>query len=393
MDKSRQQQKEMTKQGDDAHVNKLPDDLLVRILSLLPYTEAVQTASVSRRWEDVVLRQLPTLEFSMPLPRHWLASRGTPSEQRVQSMERTLRRRCGEGARDVVKHLSLFFRKDVPMECRYADEFITLANAHELRLIVLFQQGISSTADSGAWCLELPPATTVLHVRPNSYAVRPPHIHGPAVATLRCLTLKGPTVLGQDFLGIKLPSLEVLHIGDCSIAASICITSDTMPRLRHLEITDVAVMPKDTRPGITVLADELRTLRVSCYRGSRTEPFDMNMGWNDTPRRFRASFTSYSSFRVRAPRLRVFDWRCCYADEIYIENIGHLWNVVVDLAAGQKVRRKYHEEVSYVTVDQRDELMRNILQGLMPGLRPLNWEDIKRYVLVDLAMLKEKLGL
>jgi hypothetical protein len=31
-----------------------------------------------------------------------------------------------------------FFRKDVPMECRYADEFITLANAHELRLIVLF---------------------------------------------------------------------------------------------------------------------------------------------------------------------------------------------------------------------------------------------------------------
>jgi hypothetical protein len=64
MDKSRQQQKEMTKQGDDAHVNKLPDDLLVRILSLLPYTEAVQTASVSRRWEDVVLRQLPTLAYA-----------------------------------------------------------------------------------------------------------------------------------------------------------------------------------------------------------------------------------------------------------------------------------------------------------------------------------------
>jgi hypothetical protein len=168
MDKSRQQQKEMTKQGDDAHVNKLPDDLLVRILSLLPYTEAVQTASVSRRWEDVVLRQLPTLEFSMPPPRHWLTSRGTPSEQRVQSMERTLHRRCGEGARDVVKHLSLFFCKDVHMECRYVDEFITLVNAHELRLIVLFQQGISSTIDSGAWCLELPPATTVLHLVPNS---------------------------------------------------------------------------------------------------------------------------------------------------------------------------------------------------------------------------------
>jgi hypothetical protein len=384
MDKSRQQQKEMTKQGDDAHVNKLPDDLLVRILSLLPYTEAVQTASVSRRWEDVVLRQLPTLEFSMPPPRHWLTSRGTPSEQRVQSMERTLRRRCSEGPRDVVKHLSLFFRKEVPMECRYADEFIALANAHELRLIALFRRGIPSTADSDTWCLELPPATTVLHVRPNSYTMRPPLIRGPAVATLRCLTLKGPTVLGQDFLGIKLPSLEELHIGDCSIAVSIHITSDTMPRLTHLEIIEVAVMPTETKPGITVLADELRTLRVSCYWRSRTEPFDMDVGWSNPSRRFCASFTSYSSFRVRAPRLRVFDWRCCYADEIYIENVGHLWNVVVELAAGQKVERKYHEEVSYVTVDQRDELMRNILRGLMPGLRPLNWEDVKRYELLNL---------
>jgi hypothetical protein len=116
----------------------------------------------------------------------------------------------------------------------------------------------------------------------------------------------------------------------------------------------------------------------------------MNAGWNDTPRRFCASFTPYSSFRVRAPTLRVFDWRCCYADEIYIENIGHRWNVVVELAAGQKVRRKYHEEVSYVTVDQRDGLMRNILQGLMLGLWSLNWEDVKRYALLNLTALKEK---
>jgi hypothetical protein len=97
-----------------------------------------------------------------------------------------------------------------------------------------------------------------LHVVPNSYAVRPPLIRGPAVSTLRCLTLKGPTVLGQEFLCIKLPSLEELHIG---IAASIHITSDTMPRLRHLEITEVAVMPTDTKPEINVLADELRTLQ------------------------------------------------------------------------------------------------------------------------------------
>jgi hypothetical protein len=78
--------------------------------------------------------------------------------------------------------------------------------------------------------------------------------------------LTAPTVLGQDFLDINLPSLQELHIGDCSIADSIRITSDTMPRLRQMEITDVAMMPKDTKPEITVLADELRTLRVSCQR-------------------------------------------------------------------------------------------------------------------------------
>jgi hypothetical protein len=112
-------------------------------------------------------------------------------------------------------------------------------------------------------------------------------------------------VLRQDFLLTGLPSLEHLRIGGCTLAASIAITSDAMPRLRHL---DVSVMTSDTKAGISVLADELRTLRMSCHGYSSTEsPSDPK--WFLLRSRFRASFTSYASFRLRAPRLRVFDWR------------------------------------------------------------------------------------
>ncbi|TVU08637.1 hypothetical protein EJB05_42048, partial [Eragrostis curvula] len=214
---------------------------------------------------------------------------------------------------------------------------------------------------------------------PYWYAVRPPHIRGLGVGTLRSLTLKGLTVLRQDFLNTDLPSLEDLHIGECTIAASIRVTSDAMPRLRHLDITDVAVMANDTKAGIDVLADELRTLRVSCYWGSSTEPpptsdeFEMFR----LPARFRASFTAYSSFRLRAPKLRVFDWRCCYADEVRVESVGRLSDVVVELAAGRKPRTT-DEELSYVTVEQRDKLMTDILRGLMPGLQPLTGRNVKR---------------
>ncbi|GJM97603.1 hypothetical protein PR202_ga14539 [Eleusine coracana subsp. coracana] len=86
------------------------------------------------------------------------------------------------------------------------------------------------------------------------------------------------------------------------------------------------------------------------------------------------------TFRLRGPRLRVFNWSCTYADEVCIDSVGHLSDVVIELAAGRKPMQ-YDEELSYVTVDQRDKLMRNILQGLMPGLRPLKWDDIKRYAL------------
>ncbi|GJM97601.1 hypothetical protein PR202_ga14537 [Eleusine coracana subsp. coracana] len=348
--------------GDDDHISKLPDDVLVRILSVFRYDVTVRTAAVSRRWEDVVHTQLPKLRFCL-LRRGLGTSRGgTPSEQRLQGMERSLRRRCGEGNHYSVKSLVLFYRKDVPMECRYADEFIALANAHKLILHVKCGRELPDD-DAGAWCLELPPATTELQVLPYWYAVRPPQLRGSGVSTLRSLTLKGPTVLCQDFLLAELPSLEHLHIGECTIAASINITSENMPRLRHLVIKDVCVMTKDTRAEINVLADELRTLRVSCETWSSTNPMTTDEDKLEAfclRVRFQASFTTYSSFRLRAPRLRVFNWSCTYADEVCIESVGHLSDVVIKLAAGLKPRQ-YNEEVSYVTVDQRDKLMTDIL--------------------------------
>lgn len=57
-----------------------------------------------------------------------------------------------------------------------------------------------------------------------------------------------------------LPSLEDLHIAQCTLDASIDIMSDAMPRLKHLDITDdVSVMTDRTKASIDVLADELRT--------------------------------------------------------------------------------------------------------------------------------------
>nr|CAB3471269.1 unnamed protein product [Digitaria exilis] len=353
----------MAEEDEADHINKLPDDVLVGILSLLPYKNAVQTSSVSRRWEPL-LAQLPSLMFSM-------SEMGTHSEPRVQSMERTLRRRCRR--HDVaVQTLNLTFRKDDAMECRYAGEFIALANAQKLLVQVSCDRALT---DAGDWSLELPPATTELLLLPHWYAVRQPRIHGASVDTLRSLTLDGLTVLGQEFLHTPMPSLEDLYIGNCTLPVSIEITSDAMPRLMHLDIVDVSVMTRGTtKAGISVLAGgELRTLRMSGRRCSSLEP-PSDTEWFLLPASFSASFTSYSCFRLRAPRLRVFEWRCCYADEVHIESVGLLSDVAVEIATG-RMPRTWQEESEFVSVEHRDKLMSDILLGLMPGLRPRSWQN------------------
>ncbi|KAF8696348.1 hypothetical protein HU200_037257 [Digitaria exilis] len=341
--------------------------------------DAVRTASVSRRWERLVA-QLPDLDLCMSAL-GFLSPIGTPSEERVRSMARTLRRRCRGD--DVVKALHLSYRKDVPMECRHAEDFVARANAAKLVLHLQSETDPREQEDADtAWSLQLPPATTELRLVLYSYALRPPRIHGPGVDTLRSLTLHGPTVLCQQGLllltGLLLPSLQDLHIAQCTLATSIDITSDAMPRLKHLDITDVSVMTDRTRAAINVLADGLRTLRMSCHMWSATEPPSQRQMFS-LRSLFQARFTTYSSFHLRAPRLQVFEWRCCYTDELRIESVGRLSGVAVEIAAGKVTRRFGDEGIRYVTIEQRDKLMTDILHGLMPGLQPRTWKDVKGY--------------
>ena len=203
--------------------------------------------------------------------------------------------------------LHIGYRKDVPFECRYTNEFVALADASRLELHDQCKKGLLDE-DAGEWSLELPPATIELELGLYWYAVRPPRVRGPGVTSLRWLALDGLTVLRpSDFLStVVFPSLEELHIVDCTLPASIDITSDTMPRLKRLRITDVTVMSATTKAGIAVLADELREIRVSCR--CPTEPMESSnpAAYHLLPR-FRALFTRYSCFCVRAPKLRVFE--------------------------------------------------------------------------------------
>uniref|UniRef100_I1Q4Q3 F-box domain-containing protein n=1 Tax=Oryza glaberrima TaxID=4538 RepID=I1Q4Q3_ORYGL len=231
--------KKVTEKQEDL-ISMLPDDIHLHILSMCPYHDAVRTAAVSRRWQHLHTR-LPNVRFRMSVLGNF-ASLGESSEPRVQSMERMLRQRCHDdgGLHDTIETLHIGYRKDVPFECRYANEFVALANASRLELHVQCKRGLPDE-DAGEWSLELPPATTELELGLYWYAVRPPRVRGPGVTSLRWLALDGLTVLRpSDFLStVVFPSLEELHIVDCTLPASIDITSDTMPRLKLLRITDV----------------------------------------------------------------------------------------------------------------------------------------------------------
>ncbi|XP_021305602.1 uncharacterized protein LOC8063797 [Sorghum bicolor] len=360
-----------TIEEEEDHISKLPDDVLVHILSLCPYRILMPTVSVSKRWARL-LSQLPDLTFCLSM----LVD--TPSEERVQSMARTLRRRCADH-HHTIKMLRLVYRKDVAMECRYADDMIALANATKLVLTPHMGKKFSHDTDAGAWSLQLPPATIELQLLPFSFAVLPPRIHGAGAGTLRSLTLLGATVVRHDFplAATVLPSLEDLHIGECALAASISVTSDTMPRLKHLRFTEVSVKAD---VAITVLADDLRTLRMSCRRYSRTESPSEPLSYL-CHGGFLAVFTKYSLFRLRAPKLTVFEWRCCYADEVRIDAVGRLTDVAIEVAAGRTpTPMPIGTEPKYVTTQQRDKLVTDILQGLMPGLQPRTWKDVTRYI-------------
>ncbi|EEE66249.1 hypothetical protein OsJ_22431 [Oryza sativa Japonica Group] len=286
--------KKVTEKQEDL-ISKLPDDILLHILSMCPYHDAVRTAAVSRRWQHLHTR-LPNVRFRMSVLGN-LASLGESSEPRVQSMERMLRQRCHDdgGLHDTIETLHIGYRKDVPFECRYANEFVALANASRLELHVQCKRGLPDE-DAGVWSLELPPATTELELGLYWYAVRPPRVRGPGVTSLRWLALDGLTVLRpSDFLStVVFPSLEGaehrrLHApGQHRHHVRHHAAAQAPPHhRRHL-------MSATTKAGIAVLADELREIRVSCR--CPTEPMSSSSpaAYHLLPR-FRALFTRYSS--------------------------------------------------------------------------------------------------
>jgi hypothetical protein len=73
----------------------------------------------------------------------------------------------------------------------------------------------------------------------------------------------------------------------------------------------------------------------------------------------------------------VFEWRCCFADEVCVESVGRLTDVAVELAAG-RLPRLSDEESKSLSVEDCDKLMKGILRGLMPGLQPPSWSSIQR---------------
>ncbi|XP_066167937.1 putative F-box/FBD/LRR-repeat protein At5g44950 [Oryza sativa Japonica Group] len=361
----------MARKGKDL-ISQLPDDILVHILSMVRYKEAVRTTVVSRRWKHLHTK-LPAVSFTMSV----LGLQGSPlstqSKQRVESMARTLRRRCAGPDHDTVQRLRLSYRKDVPMECRYADEFIALAAASSLVLFLNCPKNLRNN-DAGPWSLHLPAATPCLSMESCWYSVRPPHVHGPGASALKSLTFKDSfMVLHPGYLqDTAFPSLEELQISGCTLSGSIEITSATMPRLKHLRIVDVSIISLGTEAAITVLADELATLRVSCHDGGKPDPpASHEMLCVETP--FRASFTEYSCFRLRAPKLRVFEWRCSYAKEVRVDAVGRLSDVVIELFAG-RLPRCYNEAKRFLQMEDCDKLMKHILQGIMPG----RWKYVQR---------------
>ncbi|KAG2538672.1 hypothetical protein PVAP13_9NG419870, partial [Panicum virgatum] len=334
-------------------------DILFAILYLCRYKDAVRTASVSRRWERLIA-QLPNLTLCMSLqgrliPIGWLSARaahGVPGGMDLSCKEFFYRSKS-------IKNSNYSQTPPGPVrptgQTGRSPAGQATAPDRSDRLV--------RPVDVNFGCQHISPVFW--------YAVRPPHIHGTSATTLQSLKLQGLTVLRQDFLLAALPSLEDLFIGDCTLPASIAITSDAMPRLRHLDIVDVSVMMRDTKAGISVLADELRMLRMSCHGYSSTEsPSDPKWFLLGLGSRFRASLTSYASFRLRAQRLWVFDWRCCYTDEVRVESVGRLSDVTDSRTA--------HKETWFVFKEYRDDkLMWDILQDLMRVLKPRSWGDVQ----------------
>ncbi|OEL29980.1 hypothetical protein BAE44_0009002 [Dichanthelium oligosanthes] len=316
-------------------ISKLPDDILARILSSSPTSTPSgppRPAGGGR-----------TCTCSPPRVCLYIVSRGTGA---TQSMERMLRQRRRDQNR--VQWLRVVYRVDVSAERQGMARLIELAAATALE--------------------------AELTLLTSDFAIQLPSIHGLGVSSLRSFTLEARFTLRWDTLAeLRFPSLEDLTIADCTLAAGsgMAISSATMPRLRHLRVRDVTVVDAWRLGSITVDAEELTTLHMSCRVYSR--PLRRGEPQWTTYRRTpypRAGHTVYSSVHLRTPKLRVLSWRVCWAYEVRIQSVGRLSDVVVELAYGE-MPMIIPEEIKTITREEARALMRSVLAGLWPGLRHL----------------------
>jgi hypothetical protein len=183
----------------------------------------------------------------------------------TQSMERMLRRRRRDGSR--VQRLRVVYGADVPAQRECMARLLELADAPALEVYAECTDKELPKGAAGAWSLEVPPSTAELTLWTSDFAIQLPTIHGAGVSSLKTFVLEARLMLRWDTLaGLRFPSLEDLSIADCSLAAGsgMAITSAAMPRLKHLRVTNVTVVDAGRPGSITVDAEELTTLHMSC---------------------------------------------------------------------------------------------------------------------------------
>ncbi|TVT97426.1 hypothetical protein EJB05_57307, partial [Eragrostis curvula] len=350
--KSNKRKEEDKRQQREDLISKLPDDILARILSLVAYKFAVRASATSRRWKNLHL-QLPDVILHFQ-------SRGAGA---MRSMERMLRRR-----RQSIQRLRVVFGADAPPEREHAATFIELADAPTLE--VWAECGTSQDLLVGDWSLELPPSTAALTLLTADFAIRRrlPQDAGAG----RC----GDAPRGHPLVIISaLPALPHLTIRNCTLGAGsgMVVTSAAMPRLKHLRIVDVTIVDAGRPGSITVDAEELAPLHMSCRtycRPLRRDEPQWSMYHKTPPQR--ASHTVYSAVHLRAPKLRALSWRVCWAYDVRIHGVpgSRVSDVDVELAYGV-MPRIAPEDFRTITEKEAHALMKSILAGLWPGLRHL----------------------
>lgn len=362
-------------------ITALPLDLRARIVSFLPYWQAIQLSALSQSWRHlhhhapVVDLDLREFVFDEDHPLHGLLDADALVGVRV-----ALVRRAQEGGAGCkVETFRLSYSAGDPSVKRHADRLIALADAPKIRLYVPYGGGgrrvpNSQVADTGAaWTVDLPPAARYLELRSRDYLT--PTIAGPGAAalrelhldfmtlgewprlpSLRSLTLSSVTATAPFAPGASCPLLEHLTLWDTKIEharVDICL-----PLLKSLDMDEVDINPPGHIHGpfavVTVDAPELRELIVNCTSGWCVE---------------------CKSFALRTPRLRYLSWFGLFVERVSVDvgRPGSVINGKIEFTSNGDGEDMSCREMKYYRAQ-----MTRMLEGLLPDVPPERVADVAR---------------